>query len=394
MAPPLVKQYSITGVGNASNQHLELQHEGLPILYINTNNKYGPWRSPYVTLSQHARNGPIIGAAKMGYPGCKRGFRVFLGNPDCSDLGTWPQVKCKGAWAHEYRYSVKVHEEDGREREYEFAWRRTRDKEGLGASSKGHRDFKLIAIGTPTEVYRDERPKATATVDAKEMLNDSDEEDCTPASLKEIEEKKVVEEPELVGQDEQLVAVYVHDATLFGTKRTATINWFQSLPAEAELWCLAAVLGLQEKITTNKQSMAIGYYGALSVTFCPALKICGIYANHFAALRKLFLRSTGINLCWAGVVNVEARITWIEACWYICMQFRVRASVLRSMLALDTDRASLLSSIYPVRAEGRSDEATLRCPEPTTIQHEIFRRIALDRVVNPTRHSRAKHLQI
>lgn len=289
MAPPLVKQYSITGEGASSNQHLELQNDGLPILYINANNKYGPWRAPYVTLQKDARNGPIVGAAKMGYPGCKRGFRIFLGNPDCTDLSTWPQVRCKGAWAHEYRFSVRVND-DGLERQYDFAWRRTRDKAGLGAGSRGHRDFKLIAIGTPTEMFRDERPQKIPAADSKEMMNDSDEEDHTSASLKEIEEKQVVEGLEMVGQNEQLVAVYIHDASIMGTKRTATINWFQSLPPDAELWCLAAVLGLQEKITANKQSMAIGYYGTLTVSplasafdFVPGSENC--CTNAFTALR-------------------------------------------------------------------------------------------------------------
>jgi hypothetical protein len=274
MAPPVIKQYSIAGDGTSSNQHLKLQYNGAPIFYINSNNKYGPWRSPYVTLQKEACNGPIIAAAKMGYPGCKRGFRIFLGNPDCSDLSTWPQVKCKGAWAHEYRFVVRAHDDDGKEQMHEFAWRRTRDKEQLGAIGKGHRDFKLIAIGIPTEVFQDVKPQPAASVASKDYLQDSDEEEATPESLNEVEEKQIAGGSAFVGPNEHLVAVYIHDASVIGTKRTATINWFQYLSPEAELWCLAAVLGLQEKITTNKQSMAIGYYGALTVSPMCSLRLC------------------------------------------------------------------------------------------------------------------------
>jgi hypothetical protein len=42
MSPIPVKKYTVTG-SSWSNLHLELQQDGLPILYINSNNKYGPW---------------------------------------------------------------------------------------------------------------------------------------------------------------------------------------------------------------------------------------------------------------------------------------------------------------------------------------------------------------
>jgi hypothetical protein len=198
----------------------------------------------------------------MGYPGCKRGFRIFLGNPDCTDLETWPQVRCLGAWAREYRFSVRVSRHDWGDEMWEFAWRRTRAKD-LGAGGKGHRDFKLVVVGTPVVIYGDdvrcesERVEKGLLVDVDEDEDGKDEVDIVS------EEKEVVEEPEHVGPNERLVAVYTHQMSMKGCKRGAHISWFEDLPGDAELWCLAAVLGLQEKITTNKQAFAIGYYGAL-----------------------------------------------------------------------------------------------------------------------------------
>jgi hypothetical protein len=195
----------------------------------------------------------------MGYPGCKRGFRVYLGNPDCTDLKTWPLVRCKGALAHEYRFSVQMPLSDGRQQLQEFAWRRTRAKD-LGAGNKGHRDFKLVAIGSPVTMYQDastavEKGKAT-----KETLIDIDDEDDEEIFSN---EKEVSDDPHFVGQNERLIAVYNHEFSMKGCRRSASIVWYQALPAPAELWCLTTIFGLQEKITTNKQAFAIAYYGTM-----------------------------------------------------------------------------------------------------------------------------------
>ena len=98
MAPTPVKEYSITGNGAWNDHRLEIRESGVPFLWANSNNKYGPWKDPYVTLHEECHNGQIVAAAKMGCPGWKKDFRIFLGNPDCTDLKTWPEVKCFGPW--------------------------------------------------------------------------------------------------------------------------------------------------------------------------------------------------------------------------------------------------------------------------------------------------------
>ncbi len=139
MAPHTVKQHTITGP-RWNDHRLSIQYSGIPFLYVNSNNRYGPFREPYITIHQDAPNGPIVAAAKMGCPGWKRDFRIYQGNPDCTDLATWPLVKCLGRWAHEYRFCV------GWEGQLplRFAWRRTRDK-SLGACKRGHSPGSCLA---------------------------------------------------------------------------------------------------------------------------------------------------------------------------------------------------------------------------------------------------------
>ena len=252
MAPCPVKKYTITG---KSAHHLEIQHSGIPFLWANSNNKYGPWKDPYVAIHEESQNGQIVAAAKMGCPGWKRDFRIWLGNPDCTDLKTWPMVKCLGRWAHEYKFYVDV----GCELPLQFAWRRTRNK-NLGAIGNGHRDFKLVAIDPPSKY---ENLTLKTSVGPEQHLLDLDIDEKP-------DEKCIVSEAELQlqlpGEKERILALYIHEPTWKSNPRQARINFFESLPWEVELWCLAAVMGLQEKISRNLDAYSCysaGYGGGL-----------------------------------------------------------------------------------------------------------------------------------
>jgi hypothetical protein len=259
MAPPTTKQYTITGP-RWNDHRLSIQHSGLPILYVNSNNKYGPWKDPYVTIHQDAQNGPIVAAAKMGYPGCVRDFKIYQGNPDCTDLATWPVVKCLGKWAHEYRFCVEL----GGQLPLHFAWRRTRDK-SLGASKKWHRDFKLVALGAPPR-YEELSPVSTSGSCEKREVHlldmDIDEtrsnEKC---SVDELEGFGQVPAGNVLDKNERVVGVYIHEPKLRTSPRQARINFFESLPAGVEMFCLTVVMGLQEKISRNQDAFTLGSMG-------------------------------------------------------------------------------------------------------------------------------------
>lgn len=263
MAPPTIKQYTITG-GRWDDHHLEIQSSGIPIYWVNSNNKYGPWKSPYVTVHESAQNGVVIAAAKMGYPGWGRDFKVYQGNPDCTDLNTWPVVKCLGKWAHEYRFVVEV---DGQP-PLRFAWRRTRDK-SLGASKKSHRDFKLVAFdSTVSPKYENLGPVLSSTrsstneavrmhlldLDVDDVKSD---EKCT---IDELHDFGQVSHGNFLDKNERVIGVYIHESKWSAT-RQARINFFESLPCEVELRCLTVLMGLQEKISRNKDAFSIGSAG-------------------------------------------------------------------------------------------------------------------------------------
>lgn len=252
MAPSPVKIYSVTG---DSSHRLEIQESGITILYANSNNKYGPWKDPYVTIHEDSRNGQIVAAAKMGCPGLKKDFRIWLGNPDCTDLKTWPTVKCIGAWAHEYNFSINV----GDGLHFQFAWRRTKDK-NLGAVGKGHRDFKLVAINPPLR-YAETGSKSVRCYE-KHLLDLDIDEVVDDNCFLSQEELKL----QLPGERERVVAIYTHEPNWYTNSRQARINFFEHLPWEVELWCLAAVMGLQEKISRNLDAFtcySAGYGGGL-----------------------------------------------------------------------------------------------------------------------------------
>ena len=263
MAPPTKKQYTITGP-KWNDHRLSIQHSGLPIFYVNSNNRYGPWKDPYMTIHQDAQNGPIVAAAKMGCPGWARDFKIFQGNPDCTDLTTWPVVKCLGKWAHEYRFSVEV---EG-QLPLRFAWRRTRDKT-LGASKKWHRDFKLVALDAPPR-YEELSPISTVDLTEKEMhlldLHIDETMLDEKSSVDGLEGFGPVPVGDVLDKNERLIGVYIHEPKLGSSPRQARINFFESLPAEVEMYCLTVVMGLQEKISRNQDAFtcySMGYGGGL-----------------------------------------------------------------------------------------------------------------------------------
>lgn len=250
MTPSPVKKYTVTG-SRWDSRHLELQQNGIPFLWVNANNKYGPWKDPYVTIHTEAQNGEIVAAAKMGPVGWSRDFRIYLGNPDCTDLETWKVVKCKGKSAYEYRFTI-----GGPRGEQKFAWRRTRNKQ-LGAQRKGHRDFKLVAFGPPPSEYNELEVPSMHGEKLIPLESDEDEvyEDDLPPRTN--DNKK---------EDERIVGIYFMDTYFKSSSREAKINFFENLPKETELWCLAAVLGLQEKISKNQDVMfmsSFSYGGGL-----------------------------------------------------------------------------------------------------------------------------------
>lgn len=217
-----------------------------------------------MTIHQNAQNGPTIAAAKMGCPGLKRDFKVFHGNPDCTDLATWPVVKCLGRWAHDYRFCVEV--EDGLLR---FAWRRTRDKR-LGASRKWHRDFKLVAVDSLVKDEVLERQDNSVSRLRKEVhLLDLDADGKIPEenlSIEELDGCGGLPAGNVLNEDQRLLGVYIHDPKWGSSPRQARINFFDSLPPEVELHCLTVVMGLQEKISRNQDAFtcySVGYGGCL-----------------------------------------------------------------------------------------------------------------------------------
>ena len=259
MAPPTIKQYAITGA-RWDGHHLEIQQSGIPMYWVNSNNKYGPWKSPYVTIHEDTQNGLVVSAAKMGYPGWGRDFKVYQGNPDCTDLSTWPVVQCLGKWAHEYRFVVEV---EG-QLPLRLAWRRTRDR-NLGASKKSHRDFKLVAFDSLSPPkYEDLSPNSRAKTEAHKMqLLDLDRNELRS------EEKCSIDELDALGQaagnvrvekNETVIGVYIHESKWSATRK-ARVNLFESLPLEVELRCLTVLMGLQEKISRNKDAFTVGSAG-------------------------------------------------------------------------------------------------------------------------------------
>ena len=264
MAPPTIKQYAITGA-RWDGHHLEIHQSGIPVYWVNSNNKYGPWKRPYVTIHEGTQNGLVVSAAKMGYPGWGRDFKIYQGNPDCTDLSTWPVVQCLGKWAHEYRFVIEV---DG-QFPLRFAWRRTRDR-NLGASKSSHRDFKLVALDSLSPPkYEDlspfPSPNSSAKTEAhKTHLLDLDVDELTS------EEKCSIDELDGLGQvaagnvrlekNETVIGVYIHEWKWSAT-RQARIDLFESLPLEVELRCLTVLMGLQEKIIRNKDAFTVGSAG-------------------------------------------------------------------------------------------------------------------------------------
>jgi hypothetical protein len=257
MGPPTIKQYTITG-GKWNGHRLKIQESGIPFLWVNSNNKYGPWKDPYMTIHQDAQNGAIVAAAKMGCSGWKRDFKVWQGNPDCTDLETWPMVKCFGKWSHEYRFSVPVNAEGSLP--LRFAWRRTRDR-GLGASKKWHRDFKLVAL----DAWRGTTRRDSAVETEEHLLDlDIDEKDC--CSVEEVEDVEQMPTDGPLEKNERVLAVYIHDPKWGTNPRQARINFFEALSPEVEMFCLTVVMGLQEKISRSQDAFtcySLGYGGCL-----------------------------------------------------------------------------------------------------------------------------------
>ena len=263
MAPPPIKQYIITG-GKWNDHRLEIQESGIPIFFVNSNNKYGPWKDPYMTIHQDAHNGNILAAAKMGCPGWKRDFKVWQGNPDCTDLETWPLVKGLGKWSHEYRFSFQVHEDSSLP--LRFAWRRTRDR-GLGASKKWHRDFKLVALDAWNGAERTERRDSAMETKIHMLDLDIDEKvSAKSCSVEEVEDAVQMPTDSALEKNERVLAVYIHDPRWGTSPRQARINFFEPLPPEVEMYCLTVVMGLQEKISRSQDAFtcySLGYGGCL-----------------------------------------------------------------------------------------------------------------------------------
>ena len=134
---------------------------------------------------------------------------------------------CLGKSCREYRFSVAGQE---------FAWRRTRDKQ-LGSLGKGHRDFKLIAL-----LWESLSTPSSYTGDSDSAINNN--EDLIDLSS---ETHRGTGSSQLRGQ-ERILAVYIQQRD---HSRHANIKFFETLPWSIELWCLTAVLGLQEKIQRN-----------------------------------------------------------------------------------------------------------------------------------------------
>ena len=243
MAPTPVKKYTLTGTAWSGN-HVEIRHDGLPLLWVNSKNAYGHWKEPYVTIHTDAHNGEIVAAAKMCW---KRNFKVWLGNPDCTDLGLWPVVQCKGKWAHEYQFCV-----DGRM----FAWRRTRDRM-LGAEGRG-RDFKLVALASSQAPSKSEAVPERE-YEKEERLIDFEDEKCVVEQ--EQENAYECDRQQQSEREERIQAIYIHEATWGSSK--ARIHFFEHIDWGLELWSLAAVVGLQEKIRRNQEAwtMASMSYG-------------------------------------------------------------------------------------------------------------------------------------
>lgn len=270
MPPPIKKHYTITGT-KWNSHRLEIQNESSsPIFWVNSNNKYGPWKDPYMTIHRDAVNGEIVAAAKMGCPGWKRDFRIWMGCPDCTDLKVWPVVRCFGRWSHEYRFEVDLGGKGGLP--VRFAWRRTRDG-GLGASGKWHRDFKLVVldgvdgIGVSETLKRQD--SAIDGVDNETHLLDLDIDEKTLEqrySTYEVNEDKEMPAEDTVRKIERVLAVYLHDPKWGTNPRQARIDFFALLPPEVELYCLTVVMGLQEKISRSQDAFtwySLGYGGAL-----------------------------------------------------------------------------------------------------------------------------------
>lgn len=263
MAPPTIKQYTITGK-RWDDHHLEIQSSGIPVYWVNSNNKYGPWKSPYVTIHEGAQNGVVVAAAKMGYPGWGRDFKIYQGNPDCTDLSTWPVVKCLGTWAHEYRFVVEL---DG-QLTLRFAWRRTQDR-NLGASKRSKRDFKLVTLDSMSP-HRHEKSSPTSSLKSNakaELLKvdlldlDADKRTSNEEwSIEELDGLGQIHHSNVLDKNERVIGVYIHESRWSAT-RQARINLFESLPLEIELRCLTVLMGLQEKISRNKDAFSIGSAG-------------------------------------------------------------------------------------------------------------------------------------
>ena len=199
----------------------------------------------------------------MGFPGWGRDFKVYQGNPDCTDLSTWPVVQCLGKWAHEYRFVVEV---DG-QLPLRFAWRRTRDR-NLGASKKSQRDFKLVDLdSTSPPKYEDLSPflspKSSAKTEVHDMhLVDLDVDELTSegSSIDELDGLGQAAGNVRVEKNETVIGVYIHESKWSATRK-ARINLFESLPLEVELRCLTVLMGLQEKISRNKDAFTVGSAG-------------------------------------------------------------------------------------------------------------------------------------
>ncbi|KAI5368069.1 hypothetical protein Slin15195_G032030 [Septoria linicola] len=209
-----IKTYVIGTDHVHTQRSLEIQHNDQPILWAVK--YFGDFHRPEIRITTNGEEGPTLAAMSFK---SMRGIRVMLGDdPDALPKEAWADVDPEGMTSGQHTFVF-----DDRP----FWWKRRvqsiREKLELhvidplirthnkqyGASSLGGRDFKLI------------------------------------------------------DGDEQVLAVYINDSRTFNVEDIGRIDYFVELGRELELFTLAAILGIQERIRRQRRNNAGGGAGAM-----------------------------------------------------------------------------------------------------------------------------------
>ena len=125
---------------------------------------------------------------------------------------------------------------------------------------EGHRDFKLVEFDRPeTAVGRQIEGQVVESEKCLLDIDDDENESAVDKPTPQHQQRNGRETCEKV--NERVIAIYYMDTYFKSNSREAKINFFELLPPETELWCLAVALGLQEKISKNQDVMRISSYG-------------------------------------------------------------------------------------------------------------------------------------